>query len=172
MARGPSRSSVVVAIAVLCTTSAGCMVVADAIKDEVATPARGELGESMHVAEFDVTIHAIEDPFVPTTGPIPDAVKAGTDRYVAVDVELTNARGDAESYATTWFHLYDTDAHVIEAHYPDASVKTPRLVEGYLVRGDRVRGWVTFQLPAAARPSYVQFFAGYMDGQPANIALE
>jgi hypothetical protein len=167
-----SSIAAIAALVVPSVAVVGCKQAAKVLAEEVASAPRGKVGETVRVAEFDVTIHAVEDPFVPSTGPIPDAVKGGGDRYLAVDVELVNARGDAEKYSSGWFHLYDAEGHAIEAHYTDNSVKTPHLVEGYLNRGDRARGWVTFQLGAAARPSYVQFFAGYLDGQPANIELE
>jgi hypothetical protein len=48
----------------------------------------------------------------------------------------------------------------------------PDLIEGFLVPGTEVRGWVTFQLPEGLKLGRAQFFQGYISGNPVDFSLE
>ena len=69
-------------------------------------------------------------------------------RAVAVDVTQL-ARRDDISYNALYFSLQDADGFVYRADFGVADVE-PTLVTGALAAGQRVRGWVAFQVPESA----------------------
>ena len=69
-------------------------------------------------------------------------------RAIAVDVTQL-ARRDDISYNALYFSLQDADGFVYRADFGVADVE-PTLVTGALAAGQRVRGWVAFQVPESA----------------------
>ncbi|MBL4687336.1 MAG: DUF4352 domain-containing protein [Nannocystaceae bacterium] len=134
---------------------------------KVGASAAGKVGDTLRVENFDVLIHATEDPYVPAEG------KAKTaHRMLAFDVELQHAGGDENlKYSGGKWHLYDTEGHAFEAIVLDNRTKEPRLTEGFVTPGNKARGWVTFEVPTAAGLDRVEFFTGYVSGHTASFKL-
>lgn len=66
-------------------------------------------------------------------------------RYIAIEVEVHNLSNEEQVYSEVNYYLRDADSYKY-----DNTVffcKEPDLSAGYLAPGDRVRGWVTIEVP-------------------------
>lgn len=99
------------------------------------------VGQTAHTGGFDVTLHAVTDPFMPTS----QFERPQTNnRYVAVEVEATNTGDDTETLSTL------LGAEVIDSqnrHWNIAMTGTdlPRL-DGQVPPGEARRGWIVFEV--------------------------
>ncbi|MEM6991098.1 MAG: DUF4352 domain-containing protein [Myxococcota bacterium] len=131
------------------------------------TSSAGKLGDTLRAENFDVLVHEVEDPYVPTEGK-PKA----SHRMLAFDVELQHAGGDESlKYSGSKWHLYDREGHAFEAVVLDNRVKEPKLTEGFVTPGNKARGFVTFEVPTDAALDRVEFFTGYVSGATASFKL-
>lgn len=134
---------------------------------KVGASAAGKVGDTLRAENFDVLIHAIDDPYVPAEG----TARTGH-RMLAFDVELQHAGGDENlKYSGGKWHLYDSEGHAFEAIVLDNRTREPRLTEGFVTPGNKARGWVTFEVPTAAALDRVEFFTGYVSGHTASFKL-
>ena len=91
--------------------------------------------------DFSYTVHEIRDPAEPRSG-----IEAGH-RLVAIDVSLVALVDDAY-YNLHRFSLQDEDGYVWnDVTWPDIE---PRLRDGDLSSGQKVRGWIAFEVPQLA----------------------
>ena len=90
-------------------------------------------------------------------------------RFVAVDITQV-AIEDDESYNPYSFSVQDTDGYVYD---PSSGADVgPRFGSGTLAAGQRVRGWVTFEVPEAAVLVSVMVEGGYSRPNVIIAALD
>jgi len=73
------------------------------------------------------------------------APEEGT-RYIAMDVEVHNLSNEEQGYNCANYSLRDDDFYIYDDR-ADIGRKEPDLHVGDLASGDRVRGWVTIEVP-------------------------
>jgi hypothetical protein len=141
-------------------------------RDSAPKSGRGKMGEPTTAGPFDVVVHAKADPLSPESDRAPKPVQEGKSRLVAFDVELKLERGsENKNYSAAKWHLYDLEGHAFEGTSLGPGSKEPKLIEGILTPGNKARGWVTFEVPAAAKFDRLEFFTGYLSADVATIAL-
>lgn len=143
----------------------GIVIVNDALKDldgddepsanvdaqEAAAEPDGEvfaLGQTAHTGDFDVTVHGVTDPFVPSNQFEPQAPEGL--RYVAVELTMTNT-SDQPLPLSTLLGAEMTDSAGRLGTYSIAGIsELPRLDSATTAPGEARRGWVVFEMPADA----------------------
>src|SRR3990170_1922481 len=107
-------------------------------------PEPGTVGQTIRNGNFELLVHSIEDPyegsdefFQPEPG----------NRWVVVDVSITNVSTEAQDYAPFDFKLKDVD----NFEYDPGFVDLPQsLSSGSLLPDDTVRGRIGFEIPASS----------------------
>ena len=107
------------------------------------TPTPPPIGTTVEAGGSAYTVNEVLDP-APTGG---RGVEAGK-RLVAIDITQT-CIADGDSYNTFDFFVQDADGYVYDTGFGYTGVE-PRIGSGELAAGQRVRGWVTIQVPASA----------------------
>ena len=107
------------------------------------TPTPPPIGTTVEAGGSAYTVNEVLDP-APTGG---RGVEAGK-RLVAIDITQTGI-ADGDSYNTFDFFVQDADGYVYGTGFGYTGVE-PRIGSGELAAGQRVRGWVTIQVPASA----------------------
>ena len=106
------------------------------------TPAPPIVGTTVEAGGNSCTVNVVRDPAPPAFG-----VVSGK-RLVAIDVtQVCIAAGD--SYNEWNFGIQDTEGYIYDTGDAFTDIE-PSLSAGELVAGQRVRGWVSFQVPEAA----------------------
>jgi hypothetical protein len=127
-----------------------------------ASPSRELFAESI-----GVTLFSALDPYITSVvnGHCTEAYKLGEERLLSFEVLLRNtSRTERVTVGGGKFHLFD-DAHFMhESVTIDSRIKQPSIIEGFLLPGGSVRGWVTFVLPWQRQAARVQFFTGHLSG--------
>ena len=108
------------------------------------------------------TIHSVIDP-----APERSSLTPG-ERAVAIDVSI-EAVDNGSDYDEDDFVVQDSDGYIYEPDWLNRGVK-PDLGSGTLAAGQRVRGWVNFNVPGQARISVVQLETGY--GSPRVVIAD
>ena len=119
-----------------------------------ATPTPVVTFEGVEVDGAVYTLRAFRDPV-----PIDPDSWSGPDpgeRIVAIDVEIAALKDDV-SYSRTDFVVQDSHGYIYER---SSSGMEPGLGSGTLLRGQRVRGWVNFHVPAGAAVTTILVEAG------------
>ena len=106
------------------------------------TPSPRITFETVVAGESSYTVNEIRDPAQPRTD-----VEVGK-RLVAIDITQVALVDDA-SYNVLNFSLQDSDGYVYDASFASADVE-PSFGFGTLSAQQRVRGWITFQVPRSA----------------------
>lgn len=89
-------------------------------------------------------------------------------RYVTIDVEVSNLSSEVQSYNGLNYYFRDADSY----KYDDSAWgKEPRLGSGDLSPGDKIRGWVTIELPEDIEITEILVSPCYID-PPAIIKLD
>jgi len=98
--------------------------------------------------DYDLTVGEIVDPWMPAEG---DAAPAAGFRFVAIEVTIATSRENERSYPTgTYdFKLSDDEQFAYGPLTTGAEPMFPEDVE--LEPGERVRGWVTFEVAELRR---------------------
>lgn len=114
--------------------------------DRPATSSTGsqdvyQVGQVAHTGDFDVTVHAVEDPLVPTNEF--ESASAGN-RLVAVEVEVTNT-GDERQTISTLMGAELIDSQNRPWNITIAATDRPQL-DGEVVPGASRRGWIAFEV--------------------------
>jgi|GEM_PF-5186692 len=132
-----------------------------------AAPTAGpkpKLGQTTEVGAAKYTVNAIQDNLPGSEFSKPPAGK----RWLAIDVTI-EATGEV-SYNPYDFSLQDADAFVYEPTFVSGDAPAPDLSSGDLARGDRVRGWVFFEVPATAKLTSVRVTPDF--GKPAAVIAD
>lgn len=114
-----------------------------------AAPAEGDvyaIGEMAHTGDFDVVVHAVEDPFVPTNE---FEVPEEGHRFVGVEATVTNTGDEPLPFSTlAGVELFDQ----MDRPWPVAVAGTdrPQLDAPTVTPGEARRGWVVFSVPPDA----------------------
>jgi hypothetical protein len=116
---------------------------------------RPKIGEGTLVEDARYIVNAIRDNLEGDEFSEPPPGK----RWLAVDVTI-EAAGDV-SYGSFDFSLQDKDLFVYEPEFVFADEPSPRLSTGELGPGEAVRGWVFFEVPAAAELREVRVSPGF-----------
>lgn len=114
-------------------------------------PAEGDqdvyaIGETAHTGDFDVVVHAVEDPFVPANE---FEVPQEGHRFVAVEATVTNTGGEPLPFSTlAGVELFDQ----MDRPWTVAIAGTdrPQLDAPTVTPGEARRGWVVFDVPPDA----------------------
>ncbi len=108
-----------------------------------STPSEStRLGEWVEASDLAMVAHAVEDPTVPNTDlyePTP-----GT-RLVAVELEI-GCLGDSHNFTPQETSLIDSRGRRHEPAYRGMA-EHKEIATGVISMGDRVRGWLAFELP-------------------------
>ena len=107
------------------------------------TPTPPPIGTTVEAGGSSYTVNELRDPA--PAGIF--GVDAGK-RLVAVDVTQVGVN-DADRYSPDRFFIQDADGYVYDEDFRATSIE-PRFGSGELATGQRVRGWVSFQVPAQA----------------------
>ncbi|MCA1667637.1 MAG: DUF4352 domain-containing protein [Thermomicrobia bacterium] len=103
------------------------------------------MGAKVAVQGMAVTVNEVRDPAPPTDFSKP---KDGN-RFVAVDVTIENTDTKPASYNALYATVKDTDGRQYDATFTD--VVNPALSAGDNSPGDKIRGWVVFEVPVGAK---------------------
>lgn len=127
-------------------TAAAARNAATATSAATATnPARAKVGDKVAVKGMTVTVNEVRDPAQPTTISTP---KQGN-RFVAVDVTIENTDTKPASYNALYATVKDTAGRQYDTTFTD--VVNPALSAGNNSPGDKIRGWVVFEVPTDAK---------------------
>lgn len=132
---------------------------ADAAADTPATEAPADegqevfaIGETAHTSDFDVVVHAVEDPFTPANQFEP-APQAGH-RFVAVEAQVTNTTDEQRTFSS----LAGTEVtdHMDRSwDIALAGLDRPQL-DGDVPPGGSRRGWMVFEVADDATDLHVR----------------
>jgi Domain of unknown function (DUF4352) len=104
------------------------------------------IGETANTGDFDVTVHAVEDPFVPANQfEVPEEGR----RFVAVEATVTNTSDQPLPFSTlAGVELFDQ----LDRPWTIAVAGTdlPQLDAPTVAPGEARRGWVVFSVPPDA----------------------
>lgn len=104
------------------------------------------IGQTAHTGEFDVTVHAVQDPFTPTNEF--ETPQAGQ-RFVAVEATITNTSEEPLPFSTlAGVELIDQ----LDRPFSIAIAGTdlPQLDAATVAPGEARRGWIVFDVPPDA----------------------
>ncbi len=91
-------------------------------------------------------------------------------RYVTMDIEVENLSSEVQGYNGSYnYALRDADSYRYDG--PAWGGKAPELQSGDLAPGDKVRGWVTIQLPEDIEITHILVSPCYVE-PPAIIKLQ
>lgn len=105
------------------------------------------IGQTAHTGEFDVTVHAVQDPFPPPSEF--DTPAAPDHRFVAVEATVTNTSAEPTGFSTlAGVELVDQ----LDRPWSIAitSTELPSLDAVTVAPGEARRGWVVFSVPPDA----------------------
>ena len=131
------------------------------------------LGQAASVGDYEVSAIQVVDPFSPTSKTsFSKDYQAGRTRLIGVEVEVANqSKREALSINSLRWQLFDDASRNHTAVYPGNYVKQPAISETVLTPGNRVRGWITFELPADARAHRVQFREDFLSDRVAEFLI-
>ena len=109
------------------------------------TPARAKIGEKVAVQGMTVTVTEVRDPAPPTQVSKP---KEGN-HFVAVDMTIENTDTKPTSYNALYATVKDSEGRQYQNTFTD--VVNPALSAGNNSPGDKIRGWVVFEVPVSAK---------------------
>ena len=119
-----------------------------------------KIGEAAVVKGGKFTVNALRDNLPGSQFEKPPAGQ----RWLGFDVTI-EATADGLRYNPLYFSLQDADAYGYEAKFISAG-PVPPLSTGQLNAGDKIRGWVFFEVPAAA-----SLFALRVQPDPTSSAI-
>jgi hypothetical protein len=128
------------------------------------------LKQWVNAESYAICVHALKDVVVSDTGiSVPAHV-----RSVRVLVEYANNTAIPFRFFLHQWLLFDTDNFAYEFEirnqfYEEDAIH--KLKEGTIQSGQKVKGWVAFQVPEKARLSHIQFQMGYPSNKSLTIQL-
>ena len=109
-------------------------------------------------SDYSLSVVGVEDPATPRPRHEP---KEGT-KALAVEVILGNVSGDTHRVNPLNGTLVDQDGF---SYYPELAAREGGYIDGIdLAPGEKVRGWIPFEVPVGTVASYIKYqFSGYPD---------
>lgn len=104
----------------------------------------GAVGEAVHQGNFELTVHSVTDPYDVSEDSF--APQSGN-RWVLIDVSLTNVSEEPQNYGSFDFTVHDTNDKEYTSGFAN---QTPELDFGSLEAGETIRGQVAYELPEGA----------------------
>ncbi|MEX2160044.1 MAG: DUF4352 domain-containing protein [Dehalococcoidia bacterium] len=129
------------------------------------TPATGGVGEDVESANYTLLLHGVQDPYAASDE---FYAPAAGNRWVVVEVSLTNNSSEQQQYFVFDFKLKDTDNFEYDAGYADAPQE---LNSGTLAAGDTLRGRVAFEVPETAEITRLIYNPGFFGEDQIEIDL-
>jgi hypothetical protein len=124
------------------------------------------MGDTIQIGDFQLVVHGLTDPFVGTSS---ETRPTEDDRWVAVDVELTNLDDEAvEVSGWALFEIVDSTRQSYRAIDPQDDTRS---INGEIPAGGSRRGTIVFEVARDAT-GFELFFAGdvFASGS-ATVAL-
>jgi len=134
--------------------------------DATPAPATGGVDEDVESANYTLLVHGVQDPYQP--GDEFYAPAAGN-RWVVVDVSITNNSGESQQYFVFDFKLKDADNFEYDAGFADAPQE---LDSGTLAAGDTLRGRIAFEVPETADITRLIYNPGFFGEDQIEIDLQ
>lgn len=100
------------------------------------------IGQTARTGDFDVTLHTVEDPYVPSN---PFDRPGDGNRFVAVELTATNT-SDVQKPLSTMLGAEVTDSLSRPWDVAFAGFDLPQL-DGMVPAGESRRGWIVFEVP-------------------------
>lgn len=124
------------------------------------------INDKVKLDDYVVMVADIEDPYVETNEFLqPDE----GNRYVAVEVVYENQTDDESlDYNVYDWTLYDSEGY---SYDPSFAAKDPDLGSGNVNAGDKVRGWITFEVGEDAEDFKIQFAPSWISDDNVEIKL-
>jgi hypothetical protein len=135
--------------------------------DPAAAPDEFAVGDLVELGDWQVKVHGVTDPF---TSDDPIFQPAAGNRWVAIDVEVTNTGDSAETLSSiVCFQLKDGENKAYDSTVTGvAGTASP---DGDLAPGASLRGTLEYELPTAAAGLHLTFNCDLLDSGSATIAL-
>lgn len=124
---------------------------------EIEQPPRANLGDLVELDGFSFVALTVQDPTTPMS--FYDPVE-GT-RVIAIEIVAGNVSGERTTVNPLDFVLVDTDGFVYETEL-GATEQQVNLLD--IEPGERIKGWVGYQIPEAATPAYIKYETGPFGG--------
>lgn len=130
-------------------------------------PPPGIVGRTVRSGDYELLVNSVVDPYTPSDEfSQPDA----GNRYVVLDVSITNVSSDSQDYNSYDFKLRDSDSFQYDSTYSDVQQE---LSSGSLLAGETIRGRLSFQVPESAQLTRLVFEPNFgFSGGRIDIALE
>ena len=125
---------------------------------------RPKLGETAQLELAKYTVNAVQDNVAGTEFFKP---KAGM-RWIAFDVTIEAVK--ETTYNPFDFSVQDADAFVYDPAFVPVDSPSPDLSSGDLAVGERIRGWVFFEVPLNAKLNSVRVTPDF--GKPATVIAD
>lgn len=123
------------------------------------------LGDVVEVGGYSFSVVAVEDPATPSSF----YQKQEGNRLVAVQVIFGNVDGDVESSNPYNITLLDVDGF---SYQPDVGARDGQITLASLQKGERVKGWVAFQVPTAAVLKKVRYALSRLSDVVLQVNLD
>jgi hypothetical protein len=141
-----TQSAASTAVPTTAATASATKTTAAATSAATATSAaRAKTGERVAVQGMAVTVNEVRDPAPPTVVSKP---KDGN-RFVAIDLTIENTDTKPASYNALYATVKDSEGRQYDTTFTD--VADPVLSAGNNSPGDKIRGWVVFEVPVNAK---------------------
>lgn len=130
-------------------------------------PPPGVVGRAVRSGNYELLVNSVVDPYTSSDEfSQPDA----GNRYVVVDVSITNVSSGTQDYNSYDFKLRDSDNFQYDSTYSDVQQE---LSSGSVIAGETIRGKLSFQVPQSARLTRLVFEPDFgFSGGRIDIALE
>lgn len=119
----------------------------------------GAVGETVQRGNFELTVHSVTDPYEVSEDSF--APQSG-DRWVLIDVSLTNISSESQDYGPYDFKVRDADNYEYDVSFVDLDQE---LNSGSLLPNETIRGQIGFDVPAAAQLVRVTYESGFFDSK-------
>lgn len=137
----------------------------DDTSEEVATTVKYKIGDRIEIGDYIITVNGTENPYIESkTYSQPDS----GNKYIAVEVTYENETKDSISYNVYDWLLSDSDGYTYDQAWGS---KEPNLSSGDLNPGEKVRGWVTFEVPETSTQYSIKFTPSIWSSDNAVIEL-
>ena len=148
----------------------GCATAAQNAAQSQATQAASlaKIGETVNQKGLALTVKAVSDPAPVAPGGV--GVPAEGTRWVALDIELQNVSGQAQSYDLTLYAVMTT-TDFFQYHALKLGVVQPALTPTQVAASASQRGWLTFQVPVDKKPASFLYAPSDGSGIRMTVAL-
>ena len=135
-------------------------------EDEGGQPETFKVGDMVALGDYEVTVHGVQDPLPPQNQLV--TVPPG-DRYVGVDVEVTNTTDESKPFSGLLaFELQDAENRTYD---PTFSGHQPAMPDGELAPNSGKRGLAVFQVPEVMSALRLNFDSSVFGTGTATVNL-